>query len=193
VFSRFFPSKLVNEGTGKNYGAEFTFERFFSRTYFLLFTASLYDSKYRGSDGVERNTAFNGNYAANLLGGKEFALGKSGNTTLSTGLKLTYSGGLRYTPVDTAASNAAGEIVEIDSRRNTEQFRDYFRLDLKLGVKINARKITHELAFDLVNLLDTKNILKLTYFYDPSHPDENPVKEVYQLGFLPLFYYRVDF
>ena len=193
VFSRFFPSRLVNKGTGKNYGVEFTFEKFFSRTYFLLFTSSLYESKYKGSDGAERNTSFNGKYAANLLGGKEFALGKNKNTVLSTGLKLTYAGGLRYTPVDTAASRAAGELVEINSQRNSKQFPDYFRLDLKIGIKINAKKITHELAFDLVNLLNTKNILKLTYFYDPSHPQENPVKETYQLGFLPLFYYKIDF
>ncbi|HLG36378.1 MAG TPA: hypothetical protein VI757_15985, partial [Bacteroidia bacterium] len=136
---------------------------------------------------------FNGQYAANLLGGKEFELGKSKNRVVSTGLKLTYAGGLRYTPVDTAASRTAGEIVEIDSLRNTKQFSDYFRLDFKLGVKINAKKVTHELAFDFVNLLNTKNILKLTYFYDPSHPQENPVKEIYQLGFLPLFYYKIDF
>jgi hypothetical protein len=193
VFSRFFPSGLVNDGTGKNYGVEFTYERFFSKTYFLLFTSSLYDSKYKGSDGIERNTSFNGEYAANLLGGKEFPLGKNKNTVLTTGLKLTYAGGLRYTPVDTAASRVAGEVVELDSLRNTNQFRDYFRLDLKLGVKINAKKITHEFAVDLVNLLNTKNILKLTYFYDPSHPNDNPVKETYQLGFLPLFYYKVDF
>jgi hypothetical protein len=193
VFSRFFPSKLVNKGTGKNYGVEFTYEKFFSKTYFLLFTSSLYESKYKGSDGIERNTSFNGQYAANVLGGKEFPLGKRKNTTLSTGLKLTYSGGLRYTPVDTAASRLSGELVEIDSLRNTKQFNDYFRLDLKLGIKVNAKKITHELAFDLVNLLNTKNILKLTYFYDPSHPSDNPVKETYQLGFLPLFYYKLDF
>jgi hypothetical protein len=193
VFSRFFPPQLTNKGTGKNYGLEFTYEKFFSKTYFLLFTSSLYDSKYRGSDGVERNTAFNGNYAANLLGGKEFAISKNKNTVFSTGLKITYAGGLRYTPVDTAASNAAGEIVEMDDLRNTKQFKDYFRLDLKLGIKINAKKITHEIAFDLVNLLNTKNILKLTYFYDPSHPQEEPIKEIYQLGFLPLFYYKIDF
>lgn len=193
VFSRFFPSKLANEGTGKNYGVEFTYEKFFSKTYFLLFTSSLYDSKYKGSDGIERNTSFNGNYAANLLGGKEFALGEKGNSVLTTGIKLTYAGGLRYSPVDTAESRTRGEIVEMDSLRNTKQFRDYFRLDYKIGIKINAKKITHELAFDLVNLFNTKNILKLSYFYDPSHSNENPVKEIYQLGFLPLFYYKVDF
>jgi hypothetical protein len=193
VFSRFFPSKLMNEGTGKNYGLELTYEKFFSKTYFLLFTSSLYESKYKGSDGIERNTAFNGNYAANLLGGKEFTIGKSKNTVLSTGIKVTYAGGLRYTPVDTAASNVTGEIVEVDSLRNTEQFRDYFRLDLKLGIKINAKKVTHEIALDLVNVLNTQNVLKLTYFYDPSHPQEEPIKEIYQLGFLPLFYYKIDF
>jgi hypothetical protein len=172
---------------------EFTFEKFFSKTWFMMFTASLYDSKYKGSDDIERSTSFNGKYAVNLLGGNEFALGSKKRTSLTTGFKITQAGGQRYTPVDLAASKAAGEIVETDEVRNSKQFRDYFRLDLKIGLKINASKITHEIAFDLDNILNTKNILALTYYYDPAHPNANPIHPEYQLGFLPLFYYKVDF
>src|SRR6185436_6413222 len=112
---------------------------------------------------------------------------------LNTGFKITRAGGQRYTPVDTGSSYVTGEIIETDSLRNSLQFKDYFRLDLRIGVKINREKITHELAFDLVNLLDTKNILSLVYILDPAHPGVNPIKEEYQLGFLPLFYYKIDF
>jgi hypothetical protein len=192
-FERFFPPALVNAGTGRNYGAEFTFEKFFSRTYFTMLTASLYDSKYVGSDGILRNTSFNGNYVVNLLAGKEFSVGKKHTNTISTGIKVTQAGGQRYTPVDITATKIAGEIVETDSLKNSKQFKDYFRLDLKIGLKINAKKITHEIAFDLVNVFNVKNILTLIYNYDPSHPSANPVQEEYQLGFLPLFYYKIDF
>jgi hypothetical protein len=57
---------LVNSGTGKNFGVEFTLEKFFSKNYYFLLTTSVFDSKYKGSDGVERNTAFNGNLYCKL-------------------------------------------------------------------------------------------------------------------------------
>ena len=53
---------LTNKGTGTNYGIELTVEKFFSKGYYALFTSSIYSSKYVASDGIERNTAFNGRY-----------------------------------------------------------------------------------------------------------------------------------
>jgi hypothetical protein len=190
-FTRFFPDTLVNEGTGKNYGIEFTLEKFFSDGYFYMITASLFDSKFKGSDGIERNTDFNGNYAFNLLGAKEFKV-KMKNT-LGIGLKATYAGGRRYSPIDTALSAIEGDEVVVDTLRNTNQFRSYFRTDLKINYRINRKKVTHEIGLDLVNILNTQNILSLTYAPDPTKPTANPVVETYQLGFLPLFYYKLDF
>lgn len=189
-FTRFFPNQLQNTGTGTNYGVEFTLDKFFSKNYFFMLTASLYDSKYVGSDDVKRNTDFNGNYALNILGGTEFKASKK--STINIGTKLTMAGGKRYGIVDTSASNAALEVIFLDDRYNEFQFDDYFRLDLKLGYKINARKMTHEIAIDIVNLLDTKNTLSITYAPRPGSV-ETPFRENYQLGRLPLFYYKVDF
>jgi hypothetical protein len=58
---------------------------------------------------------------------------------------------------------------------------------------MNRTKVTHEIALDLVNILGTKNILKLTYAPNDADPSASSVREEYQLGFLPLFYYRLDF
>ena len=185
--------KLVNKGTGYNYGAEFTFEKFFDKSYFFLFTACLYQSKYKGSDGVERNTDYNGNYVTNIVAGKEFKIGSGGKKVFTLSGKLTRAGGRRYSPADVAASSKTGNLVVVDSLRNTLQFRDYFRFDLKIGYKASTKKMTHEIAFDLVNIFNIKNILALTYAPDPSDPTGNPIKEEYQLGFLPLFYYKIDF
>ena len=67
---------LVNTGKGRNYGVEITVEKFLSNGWYFLFTSSLFDSKYTGYDNIWRNTAFNGNYVFNLLGGYEHKLGK---------------------------------------------------------------------------------------------------------------------
>jgi hypothetical protein len=49
-------------------------ERFLDKGFYYLVTASVYDSRYKGGDDIERNTIFNGNYVANVLGGKEWVL-----------------------------------------------------------------------------------------------------------------------
>ncbi len=190
-FSRFFPDTLTNNGTGTNYGIELTLEKYFSKQFFFLITGSLYESKYKGSDGVERNTSFNGNYAVNLLGGYEKNIFK--HTTLGFGTKVTMAGGKRYGLVDTLASAAQQEVVFLDNRFNEFQFRNYFRLDFKVNLKFNRPKVTHELAVDFVNILNTRNILSITYAPVPGDSNAIPFRENYQLGFLPIFYYKLDF
>jgi len=191
-YDRFFPDTLINKGTGNNIGAELTIEKFFSRDFFFMITASLFDSKYKGSDGIERNTDFNGTFALNGLIAKEYKIGRNKNSVLTLGTKATYAGGRRYTPADTLASAAASEIIGVDSLRNTRRFKNYFRWDIKIGFRANRKKVTHELGLDIVNVLSTKNVLSLTYAPNPKNPTD-VVRENYQLGFLPLFYYKIDF
>jgi hypothetical protein len=189
--NRGYTDTLTNGGTGTNKGIELTLEQFFSRSFFFLITGSYYDSKYRGSDGILRNSDFNGKYAANILAGKEFKI--KDKNYLNIGAKLTLAGGKRYTPVNVSASNAIEDIVEIDALRNTKQFYDYTRFDIRLAYKINSKRTTTEIALDLVNILGIKNPLGLTYAYDPANPKADPIKTEYQLGRLPLFYIKVDF
>lgn len=189
-FVRFFPDPLKNTGTGENYGIELTLEKFFSKNYFFLLTGSLFESKYTGSDGVKRDTDFNGNYALNMLFTKEFSFK---NAVLSIGTKLTTLGGRRYGPADEAASGLQREIIYVDSLRNTLQFQPYFRADLRISYKINRPKVTHEIALDLVNITGRQNILKLTYAPNPFDPTASSIRKEYQLGFLPIFYYRLEF
>jgi hypothetical protein len=188
-FSRLFPDSLENGGVGRNYGLEFTLEKFFSGGYYFLVTASLFDAKYQGSDDVWRNTTFNGRYAFNGLIAKEF--GFKNGSALNIGGKATLVGGRWYGDVDETASAQQLEIIYIDESVNKYQFRPYFRVDAKISYLWNRPKVSHEIAIDLVNVLNIKNILTLTY--SPDSPDGNPIREEYQLGFLPLFYYKIDF
>lgn len=187
-FSRFFPDTLQNTGTGSNVGIELTVQKYFDNSFFFMTTASLYNSQYIGSDGIQRSTDFNGNYIFNLLAGKEYKVGKQDKNTLAIGLKVTYAGGKRYGTVNQVMTDSLKEIVFLDAGYNEKRFKDYFRLDAKINYTVNAKKITHEFGLDLVNLLGIQNILGLTYTPDtPALTSER-----YQLGFLPVFYYKID-
>lgn len=179
---------LENEGTGKNYGIELTLEKFFSKNYYFLITASLFDSKYKGSDGVERNTAFNGNYTFNALAGVELELDKNRKKILGLNGKVTYAGGKRYTPINLEASKVKGEAVYYDQRAYEKQYDDYFRTDVRFSFKLNGKKITQEWALDVENIFGTQNIFQR--IYDPGAEE---VKTEYQLGVFPMFLYRIYF
>lgn len=190
-FSRLFADSLVNEGLGRNRGVEVTVSRGFHNGWFGLITGSVFDAQYAGSDGVWRNTEFNGRYAFNALASREWRLNSQWGWV--TGIKATTAGGRWYGPVDDAASAEAREIIYLDAERNTQQFDAYFRLDVKTNVVWNRPETTHELGIDFVNVTNRKNVLKLTYAPDENNGGASPIREEYQLGFLPIFFYRVDF
>lgn len=190
-FARFFPEPLKNTGTGTNYGVELTLQKYFDKSFFFLLSATVYDSKYVASDGVERNTSYNGTYIANLLAGKEFKL--SEKQSISLGFKMTFAGGKRYGYVDSAATALNQELIFLDEGFNERQFYDYFRVDAKINWKFNASRLTHEIGLDLVNVTNSKNLLSLAYAPDLLNPSKEPTTPKYQLGFLPIFYYKIDF
>lgn len=187
-FARLFPDTLTNGGLGRNYGLELTLERFFSNGFYFLLTGSLFDAKYQGSDQIWRNVTFNGRFAANALAAYEFTF--DNGMALQLGANLTTAGGRWLGQVDTALSVLQGSVAFIDSTTNTEQFQPYFRTDVKIALRWNRPRVTHELAFDLVNVTNQFNVLQLQY--TPQNPDET-ITIIPQLGFLPLFYYKIDF
>ncbi len=186
-FSRFFPDSLKNTGTGENYGVELTIEKFFTHGYYFMVSTSFFEAKYAGSDGVKRNSDFNTNYAANGLFAKEWKVSKHG--TLNLGGKITMAGARRYSPMDTLMTRREREYNGIDALKNTQRFGNpYRRFDIRISYKINAKKVTHEIAFDLINITNRKNILKYSYISEPPY-----ARQTSQLGFLPVFYYKIDF
>jgi len=178
---------LTNAGTGKNYGVELTIEKFFSKGYYALFTSSLYNSKYTGSDGVERNTAFNGKYVYNLLAGKEFNVGN--RNKFSIDFKYTNAGGRAYTPINLTASNAAGrEVLSTDAY--SAFYDNYFRMDLKLGYTINSakRKLSQTVSLDIQNITNHKNVFSQSY-----NSGSKSIQTTYQLGLFPNVVYKLQF
>ncbi len=177
---------LVNEGTGVNYGFEITFEKFLSKGYYYLVTASVFESKYKGSDGIERNTAFNNQYVLNALAGKEFELSK--NFTLTLDARVTYAGGKPFTPVDIAASNSQFREVRDINVAFSQRYQEYFRLDFKIGLRYNQKNVSHEFMFDVQNITNQKNI-----FIQGYQASSGEIKTNYQRGFFPVALYKLYF
>lgn len=177
---------LANNGIGENYGFELTLEKFYSKGYYFLITASLFESKYTGSDGVNRNTAFNGNYVFNALAGKEFKIKEK--HTIALDVRLTYAGGKRYVPIDIAASIAAQDEVRDGKVAYQPQYDPYFRIDVKPSYKLNTKRFTHEISIDIQNVTKHNNIFQEQYDLNTQ-----TIKTNYQLKFFVIPQYRLTF
>lgn len=189
-FNMDFVDTMVNKGTGTNYGMEITVEKFFNKDYYFLLTGSFFDSQYQGSDGIERSTPFNVNYVVNALFGGEIKVGKSEKKlkTLILDGKLTTSGGKRYTPIDLEKSKQYSYAVYQNDLAFSKQNPGYFRADVKIGFRMNSKRVTQTWGLDLQNIFGIKNILIQSY-----DKRTNTIREEYQLGFLPVGLYKIEF
>jgi hypothetical protein len=177
---------LVSKGTGENYGFELTLEKFYSKGYYFLVTGSLFESKYKGSDGVIRNTAFNGNYVFNALAGKEFKIKEKHIFALD--VKFTYAGGKRYVPIDLTSSIIANNEIRNGLLAYQPQYDPYVRLDVKPSYKINTKRFTHEISVDIQNVTKHNNIFQQQYDMNTQK-----IKTDYQLKFFVIPQYRLTF
>lgn len=191
----FFPDTLVNKGTGKNYGMEFTLERFLGKGLYYLFTLSLYESKYKGSDEVEHNTSFNGNYVFNALAGKEILLFKNKDESkktkqviLNMDARFAFIGGKYYTPVDLEKSKLYGTEIPDETKIYGKKYPDYLRLDFTVGIKLNGKKTTQDWSFYVQNATNRKNVFQQKY-----NQQRQEIETTYQIGLLPVLQYRIEF
>ena len=183
----FLDDALTDSGKGKNYGLELTFEKFFSRQYYFLTTASLYDTQYRAADGNWYDSAYNYNYTFNLVGGKEFTVGKKKNNTIGVNAKTLLNGGKRATPINQEVFNQTGEIVLNQSLRNTIELDSYFRVDASIYYRLNRRKAAHRISLDIQNLTNRMNI------DDVFYNNAGQLETGFQLELIPFLNYRIEF
>jgi hypothetical protein len=183
--------RLVNSGTGRNYGLELTLEQFLHNGVYFLLSSSLYRSEYRGSDQIWRSSRFDGRHATSFLAGKEITTGDRGqgrNGTIGLNVKLTYYGGYRETPIDLATSRERGETVRYDNLAYTIQLPAYFRTDVRLSWKKNRPHSTRTLSLDIQNVTNRQNIFG--QYFDPQ---TGTTRTSYQTGLLPVLSYRIAF
>lgn len=175
---------LVNNGTGKNYGLEFTLEHFFITNYYYLVTLSLYESKYKGYNKIEKNTAFNGNYVLNLLGGYEF---KIKNNLFNINLSTVWGGGRRYIPMLINKEPKYSFKLDWDNAYS-QKYNDYFALNTSIGFTLNRPKFNIEWSMNFQNITNHKNV-----FIQKFDPTSGEIITEYQLGFLPIGKIKIEF
>ena len=149
---------LVNRGKGRNIGVDITLEQYLSRGFYYLVTASVFDAKYKGGDGVWHNTRFNRRFILNTLIGKEWMVGSKRQNILSANAKFTLQGGERYSPLDHAASLAHPdkEAQYDETRAYSEQYPVMFIANFTVSYKINRKKVAHEFAIKALNVTGTE-------------------------------------
>lgn len=183
-----FNQTLVNSGSGKNYGVDVTLERFLNHGLYYLFTASVFDSKYTGGDGIERNTAYSRNYVFNAMGGKEWLVGKGKQNLFNANIRLTYMGGNRIIPLNETETLAQKEIVEDYSRAYEFQLPNAPILSLSLSYRKNKLNHSSIWSFHLINALGHKEFQEYEF-----NKDTNKIEQVEDLLFIPNISYKIEF
>jgi hypothetical protein len=181
-----FRDSLANNSSGRNIGIDFTLERFLKNNYYYLITASLFDSKYKGDDGVWHNTRFDKGFVVNLLIGKEFFL--KNRNVLGLNAKLNYMGGERISPIDVEKTEQKRAIVYDESKAFADQLPSRYNLDLSITYRINKKKHSGVWALQLKNALGSPENYG-DYFNFRTNKIENSSAKV----ILPVLSYKIEF
>lgn len=181
---------LVNEGKGRNYGLDITFEKYMTRGLYYMITASVFSSKYCGGDGVWHNTKYDRNYIINGLIGKEWMFGKSNQNVLSVNLKLTLQGGDRYSPIneDATLNHPDKETQYDETKAFSKQLSPIFLANYTVSYRMNRKKVSHEFAVKGLNATGYKEYFGHEYniktgVIEPRRLKNSMINVVYRLDF----------
>jgi hypothetical protein len=181
-----FRDSLTNNSSGRNIGIDFTLERFLNNNYYYLFTASVFDSKYKGDDGIWRNTRYDKGFVVNLLVGKEFFL--KNNSVLGLNARLNYTGGERISPIDMEKTLQKKAIVYDESNAFEDQLPSRYNLDLTVTYRINREKHSGVWALQLKNALGTPENSGDFYNLRTNKIEKSTAKVI-----LPVLSYKIEF
>lgn len=124
--------------------------------------------------------------------GKEFSISvkNGGLFTVFINTKVTGAGGGYYTPIDLKATiENNGVEVYNEEKVYAEQYPDYFRWDLKIGLRNQSkRRFSQEWSIDVLNVTDNKNL-----FLNRFNKSTNQIDQVNQLGRFVDILYKIQF
>ncbi len=159
---------LDASGRAKTAGVEISVERFFAGSWFLSANVTGWRARYRGTDSIWRQSRWNVERIANLTLGKEWTFSEWPERLRAFGVngRLTWVGGQRAAPIDTAASAATQTTTYDISNGYPLRLPDFVRLDLRVYWRRHlGRRRNSWLAFDLQNATLRRNIAY--NYYDP--------------------------
>lgn len=178
-----------NTTTGRNFGIEVFMNKSFKRNYHLVFSGSLFDSRFKNSEGKLLNTIFNNrfNFVASL--DKEYLRKKSyGIKVVNISCKTLYYGGYYAIPISLTTSQIYQDTYYDIRGIYSDKLPNNFRIDLGIQISYSRKRVKHELRFDIQNVSNHKNVVKR--YYDPI---TDQVKATYQFPILPIIGYGIYF
>jgi hypothetical protein len=94
----------------------------------------------------------------------------------------------RYTPIDLAASQAAGTEVNLLDQSFEARLPEYFRADFKTTFRMNFPKFAQQFSVDLQNISNHQNVFQYGY-----NAGTGKISTTYQRGFFPDVQYKIFF
>jgi len=185
----FINDALTNDGSGENYGLDLTLERYMNKGYYYMVTASVFKANYTGGDDIVRSSRYDKGYVVNLLGGKEWKVGKGNkNNTIGVNGKFSIIGGDRITPVDEEATYLAQEVIYDEARAFEDRKPNVYYLHFTFNYRKNKPKHASIWSFQILNALGSPEFFGYKYNYKYDRIDEDQ-----QTIIMPNISYKIVF
>lgn len=175
-----FGPNLVGQASSAGYGyvqgIDISFQKKLSQKgLYGMLNYSYIHSGFTALAGNEKPGAFDPGNQFTLIAGYQFDDG------WLAGLKIKYSGGRPYTPINPVASEQVNRAVFATDDFNSARYPYYMRIDLRVDKKFDFKNASLVAYLEVQNLFDRENIY--SYYWNE---DYNELSTIYQWAFFPV-------
>lgn len=147
--------RTLSTGKGRAYGFEVFFQQKLTKNFFTTMSYTFFYSQFSGADGKYVASAWDNRHLLSAIVGYKFKRG------WEVGLKHRFAGGSPFTPFDMNASQSnyllTGTGVLDFNQLNTQRLGGFNQTDIRVDKKINFKRVTLDIFFDIQNVLRSKN------------------------------------
>jgi hypothetical protein len=163
-FDLFGNERVLGKGLGRAYGAELLLQKFFTGSWYGIFSYTFFVSEYTGIDLTTRKTsnnyirsAWDQRHIVSITGGYRFGKNKSWEISA----RVRASGGSPFTPVNTDSSiqvyPLTGEPVLDWNRLNQSTTDIFYQADLRVDKRYFFKKWSLNVYLDIQNVTGNEN------------------------------------
>ncbi|HNW60376.1 MAG TPA: TonB-dependent receptor [bacterium] len=174
--------RLTGTGQARSRGVEAMIQKKLAQNIYGLASATFFRTHYRDATGLWRDRVFDNRFIFAVEGGYKPA------HALEVSARWIYAGGAPYTPVDTAASAAAGETVLDAGRFNGARYPAYHSLNLRIDRRFTFSRSNLVAYLSVWNAYNRKNVA--AYFWNEAR---RKTDVIYQYTALPIIGLEYEF